>query len=250
MKLALLGYGRMGRAVELAAKESGHEIGAILDLPENDGGAAITAEALDGTDAAIDFSEPGAVLANIEATARLGVPLVVGTTGWHDHFDDVRLLVEERGATLVYGANFSVGANLFFLLAERAAELFDRFDDYDPYILDRHHRHKLDAPSGTALRLAEGVLGAMGRKQRIETGNPEGAIAPEALHVASLRAGSIPGEHRVGFDGPSDSVQLVHNARGREGFARGAVIAAEWVVGKTGLYEFSQVMEDLLRGSA
>ena len=248
MKLALLGYGSMGHAVERAATATGHEIGVTLDLPENLNGAAITADVLDGIDAAIEFSQPDAVFANIDATSKLGVPVVVGTTGWQDRIDEARSLIEERGAGLVHGVNFSVGANLFLRLAEKAAELFDPFDDYDPYVLEHHHRHKVDAPSGTALRVAEGVLRRTSRKQRLEAGNPDGAIAPEALHVVSVRAGEAPGEHRVGFDGPADSVQLVHTARGRDGFARGALLAAEWIVGRSGFYEFSEVLEDFVRG--
>jgi 4-hydroxy-tetrahydrodipicolinate reductase len=245
VRLALLGYGRMGHEVERVAQARGHEVAVRLEIDDNERGAGITAEGFAGIDAAIDFSQPAAVLENVDRATQIGIPLVVGTTGWYEHIDDVRRMVEQRGAAVVYGANFSVGANLFFRLAEHAARLFDAFDEYDPYVLEHHHRDKIDAPSGTALRLGELVVNSSRRKTKLQTGNPAGAIDRDALHVASLRAGGAFGEHRVGFDGHADAVQLVHSARGREGFARGALLATEWIRDKVGFFEFGAVLEEI-----
>lgn len=220
-----------------------------LDIDDNERGAGITAESFAGVDAAIDFSQPLAVLDNVDRATQIGVPLVIGTTGWDEHLDDVRRMVEKRDAAVVYGTNFSVGANLFFRLAEHAAQLFDAFDEYDPYVLEHHHRDKIDAPSGSALRLAELIVNVSRRKNKLQIGNPAGAIDPDALHVASLRAGGAFGEHRVGFDSNTDTVQLVHSARGREGFAQGALLAAEWIRNKVGFFEFSAVLDEI-SGSA
>lgn len=250
MRLALLGRGRMGREVAAAAEQRGHEIVVRLDGDSNAGGAGITTASFSGVDAAVDFSRPTAVPDNVDAATGLGVPLVIGTTGWADRLEAMRSLVIERHGAAVYGANFSIGANLFIRLAEHAARLFDPFDDYDPYVFEHHHRDKADAPSGTALRVAELVSAASSRKSTLQTGNPAGAIDRRSLHVSSLRAGSAFGEHRVGFDGSADALQLIHTARGRRGFANGALLAAQWIVGKRGFFEFSEVLDDMAGGAA
>ena len=148
---------------------------------------------------------------------------------------------------LVYGWNFSVGANLLLALVALAARSLDRFEEYDPYILEHHHRGKIDAPGGTARRLARAIIEATRRKTESQVERPEGSIRPEQLHVVSLRAGAAFGQHRVGFDSEADCLEIVHTARGRQGFARGAVLAAEWVQGKTGFIEFSKVLEEEMR---
>ncbi|MGD8329747.1 MAG: 4-hydroxy-tetrahydrodipicolinate reductase [Acidobacteriota bacterium] len=249
MKLALLGYGRMGHEVEVAARARDHEVAVALDVDNNAGGAGIVEETFRGVDAAIDFSHADAVYDNLDGATRLGVPLVIGTTGWNDRIDELRALAEERDGAVVYAANFSVGANLFFRLVDHAVRLFEPFEDYDPYVFEHHHRDKVDAPSGTALRLARLVTAASSRKQSVQAGNPEGAIARDALHVASLRAGAAFGEHVVGFDGSADTIKLEHVARGRQGFARGAVLAAEWIVGRRGFFAFDAVLDDIGAGA-
>lgn len=226
----------MGAEVERWAPEAGHEIAARLGRGSN------LEEALGGADVAIDFSAAEAVSTHVRAAVEAEVPIVVGTTGWYAELDAVRRLVEEGEGALVYGANFSIGANLFLHLAETAARLLDPFPDYDPFVVERHHRGKKDAPSGTAHVLAERLIGRLKRKSRIQAGNPEGAIAPEALHVVSVRAGEAFGHHEVSFDGASDTVTIAHTARSREGFARGAVYAAEWIRGKKGFFEFSSTL--------
>jgi len=249
VKLALLGYGRMGHEVERLAVAQGHEVGVRLDIDDNTAGAGITTAAFASIDAAIDFSVPTAVFDNIDRATDVGIPLVVGTTGWDARIDEVRRLVDERDAAVVYGANLSIGANLFFRTVEHAARLFDAIGehaDYDPYVLEHHHRNKADTPSGTALHLAGLVTEASDAKKTVQTGNPEGSIDTEALHIASLRAGTAFGEHTVGFDGAADAVKLTHTARSREGFAAGALLAARWIIGRKGCFEFGSVLDEIL----
>lgn len=250
MKLALLGYGRMGREVEAAALRRGHEIAVKLDIDDNVGGAGMVAETFAGVDAAVDFTHADAVLENVAGATLLGVPLVIGTTGWDDRLEEVRALVQSNGGAVVYGSNLSVGANLFFRVVAHAARLFDPFDEYDPWVFEHHHRLKVDAPSGTALRLARLITDASSRKDTLQAGNPAGAISQTALHVASLRAGTAFGEHRVGFDGAADLIELTHTARGRQGFADGAVLAAEWIVGRQGMFAFDDVLDDIVGGAS
>src|SRR5688500_11411907 len=232
MRLALLGHGAMGQLVERLAREAGHEVATVLGSREAAFGAEELAEILAGHDAAVDFTVAEAVPRHAEACALARVPLVEGTTGWHEQLEEVRQRVEREGGALVYGANFSVGVNLFYRVVARAAELFCRAD-YAPFVEEAHHSRKRDAPSGTALRLRDYVAEACG------------AEPP----VASTRAGHIPGTHRVGFDSAADTVTLTHTARSREGFASGALVAARWIQGKTGVYEFSETLEEILGGA-
>ena len=228
MRIALLGHGAMGRLVEERARGEGHEI--ALVLTSRDAGREELAGELRGLDAAIDFSVAGAVAENANICARAGVPLVIGTTGWREDEEKVRRLFEEHGGALVYGANFSIGVNLFYRVVERAAELFKGFDAYSPFVEEAHHSRKRDAPSGTALKLRDKLAA-----------HYEGEIP-----VASTRAGYIPGTHRVGFDSAADQVLLTHTARSREGFAAGALAAARWIQGRRGVYEFTQMIDEML----
>ncbi len=234
MKLALFGHGAMGRLVEARARGEGHEIAAVITSNDAARGVEALAELLRGLDAAIDFSVAGAVVENVRAGMLAGVPVVVGTTGWREQEQAVRKLVADQNGALVYGANFSIGVNLFYQIAARAAELFAEFDAYAPFIEEAHHARKRDAPSGTALKLRD-LLAA----------EYEGDIP-----VASTRAGFIPGTHRVGFDSVADQVLLTHTARSREGFAAGALVAAGWIQGRRGSYEFGQVIAEMLKERA
>jgi 4-hydroxy-tetrahydrodipicolinate reductase len=242
VKLALLGYGRMGVEVEKLALAQGYEIVLKLEVDSNRSGAGITRQSLDGADVVVDFTWQDAVVENIRRVAALGVPMVEGTTGWYGDMDEVKSIVESSGTGLVYAANFSIGANLLIKLAGEAAKLFNRFEEYDPYVYEHHHRGKVDAPSGTALRLGESILAAMERKKRMQIGNPETRISTSDLHVASLRAGTAFGQHRVGFDSAADSLELTLTARSREGLARGALFAAEWIKDRRGFFEFSECL--------
>jgi len=231
MKIALIGHGTMGRLVEAEAKAGGHDVGTLITSRQKDLAPAELAEKLTGHDVAIDFSVGDAVLRNIEACARAHVPLVEGATGWKAHEQTARQIVDEHGAALVYGANFSIGVNLFYRIVERAAALFSSVDGYAPFIEEAHHMRKRDAPSGTALQLRELMMKHLGAE----------------IPTASTRAGYIPGTHRVGFDSEADQILLVHEARSRRGFAAGALFAAHWIIGRTGVFEFADVVEEVVR---
>jgi len=185
---------------------------------------------LRGHDAAIDFSVGAAVLRNAEACARAGVPLVEGTTGWKEHEAEVRRLFAEHDGALVYGANFSIGVNVFYRIISQASKLMAGLDQYETFIEEAHHSRKRDAPSGTALKLRDLMA------EHIKTD----------ISISSTRAGHIPGTHRVGFDSAADQITLTHMARSREGFAAGALLAARWIPGRKGIYEFSAVIDELI----
>ena len=231
MKLALIGHGAMGQLVERLALAEGHEVATVLARRESSFRTEELAEILGGHDAAVDFTVAEAVPRHAEACALARVPLVEGTTGWHASLEEVRGTIERADGALIYGANFSVGVNLFYRIVARAAELFRGFDDYAPFIEEAHHSRKRDAPSGTALRLRDILSGKFDAE----------------IPVASTRAGHIPGTHRVGFDSAADTVTLTHAARSREGFAAGALVAARWIQGKTGVFEFSETLDEILK---
>ena len=233
MKRALIGHGAMGKLVEALASAEGMEIGRVLTSRDSQRGAESLAAALSGHDAAIDFSVAEAVPTNVEASVRARVPLVEGTTGWNSQADAVRRIVEQNWGALVYGANFSIGVNLFYRVLEHAARLFGAVGGYEPFIEEAHHSRKRDAPSGTALKLRDIVAAHTSRERDIS--------------VASTRAGHIAGTHRVGFDSQADQVLLVHTARSREGFAAGALLAARWIQGKQGVYEFTDAIDEILK---
>ncbi|UCC72616.1 MAG: 4-hydroxy-tetrahydrodipicolinate reductase [Gemmatimonadota bacterium] len=244
MRIALVGYGRMGRAVEQVATERGHEVVARIDLEDNPDGRGITSEGLNGAAVAVEFSVPEAAPRNLAALAACGVDAVAGTTGWYDQLDEVRAAVEAAGTGLVYAPNFSLGMQLFFRVARQAGHLCDRLDDYDAFILEAHHRHKQDHPSGTARKLAEILLAELSRKTRWELGPGEGPADPSVLQVTAVRAGEIPGTHTLGLEGPDDRIEIRHEAKGRTGFARGAVAAAEWIQGRSGVFTLDDMLAE------
>jgi 4-hydroxy-tetrahydrodipicolinate reductase len=230
MKLALIGHGAMGQLVENLACTGGDEIGATLTSKDSARSIDEMAALLRGHDVAIDFSVGSAVVTHVEACMRGGVPLVQGTTGWKDHESDARRIVGEHGGGMVYGANFSIGVNVFYRIVEQAAKLFAGLNQYEAFIEEQHHSRKRDAPSGTALKL---------NSLMVEHGKTP-------ISIASTRAGHIPGTHRVGFDSAADQITLTHMARSREGFAAGALLAARWIVGRQGVFEFSEVIDEIL----
>lgn len=237
MKLALIGFGAMGKLVAELARAGGDEawetweIGLTITSADAAKDAAQLATALAGHDVAIDFSVAPAVLRNVEACARAGVPLVEGATGWQDNEVEVRRLVAEHAGALVFGANFSIGVNVFYRMVDHAARLMAGLDQYEAFIQEEHHSRKRDAPSGTALKLRERMAQHIRRE----------------IPIASTRAGHMPGTHRVGFDSAADQITLTHTARSREGFAAGALLAAGWIVGRKGVYEFGEVINEILK---
>jgi 4-hydroxy-tetrahydrodipicolinate reductase len=228
LNLALLGYGKMGKTLAQLAPQRGFEVRLVMDVDVNAQGHGITPENFQGIDVCIEFTTPDAVVENIRRVAALAVNLVVGTTGWHDRLEEVRKIIESAGVGMVYGANFSIGVNLFYRLARAAAEIFSGFPMYDPYLIETHHKFKKDAPSGTALEI----------KRQIQS-----QFSSREIPVTSVRAGYFPGAHELGFDSEADTIVLRHTARGRQGFAEGALHAARWVVGKKGLFSFADVLE-------
>lgn len=225
MKLALIGYGKMGRMVEQKAQREGVEVVAVVDPVSGSRGS------LGDADVCIDFTEPGAVIENIKTAAAARVAMVVGTTGWYGQLEEARALVEASGIGFVYGSNFSVGVNLMFKITQYAAELFSRFPSHDPFIEEAHHKAKKDAPSGTAVFLKRIVESQYDRE----------------TPTSSTRAGYIPGSHVVGFDSEADTLTIAHTARSRAGFVEGALLAAKWIAGRTGFYEFSEIIEEQLK---
>ncbi len=230
MRLALFGNGGMGRVVAGRAREEGCEVGVVVTSRDAGRGTDELVALVHGHDAAIDFSVADGVLAHVAACAKAGVPLVEGTTGWQAQESQARRLVEEAGGALVYGANFSIGVNLFSRLVARAGELFHGLGAYGAFIEEAHHARKRDAPSGTALKLRELLSRELGHE----------------VPVASTRAGHIPGTHRVGFDSAADQITLTHTARSRDGFAAGALLAARWIAGRRGVYAFADVLDQIL----
>lgn len=224
MRVAIVGYGRMGREVEAVLRERGHE--AVL---------VRRGEAFPAAPVGLDFSSADAVVPNVEAALRAGARYVVGTTGWGPHLDAVRRLVEVHAGGLIHAANFSLGVNLFYRMVRHAAAQLAPFPQYEPWVLERHHSRKADAPSGTAKVLA-GLVGAA-----LADGRTPG--------VSSVRAGGIVGDHAVGFDSGADEIVIEHRARTRRGFALGAVLAAEWIATRSGLHAFEDALDDLLKGA-
>ncbi len=242
MKIGLLGYGRMGREVEAVALERGHTIAARYtshhQVPDD---ISLSGE-LAGVDCLVDFSVPASAPRHIRLFGSLPVPLVVGTTGWHDQIPALTELVRHHDGALFYASNFSIGAQIFLSAVTAAATLIDRFPEYDIAIHETHHRLKKDAPSGTALTIARGILDSVKRKTSILTSLDGHQAEPHELVISSARVGSVTGTHSILFDSSVDSIQIVHTAHNRRGFALGAVVAAEWLVGRKGVF----TMEDLL----
>jgi 4-hydroxy-tetrahydrodipicolinate reductase len=222
MKIAIVGYGKMGRLIDRLATERGITVALKLDEFNNANYEGITAEKFNGIDAAIDFSIPSTVVRNIEKIAALGVNIVVGTTGWHEQMPYVKEVVAKHGIGLVWSPNYSVGVSAFFQIVSAAAKLLANEPEYQAWAWEIHHSAKKDAPSGTLLKLVDEMRAA---------GYSAG------VDIASSRAGAIPGTHEIGFDSSADTITLRHTARNREGFALGAIKAAEWIVGKKGFYE-------------
>lgn len=243
MRFLILGYGKMGELVAKVATARGHEY-LVID-PKNPKAVSkvLNETSRKNADVAIDFSTPEAAVKNIETAATLKLPIVVGTTGWSQSFAKIEKTVKSKGSALLYGANFSIGMNLTFQLAEIAAKKFSRFPEYDVGGFEIHHRQKHDIPSGTALRLSELVLKSSKTKRKAQTQLRE-KLGENESHFSGLRVGYDPGMHMLVFDSPVDSVELIHRTRSREEFAMGAVRAAEWLKGKKGVFRFEEHFEE------
>lgn len=242
MKIALIGYGKMNKLVEQIALQNSHQIVAIID-PEK-GILHITKKDLNEADICIDFSTPSCFIENLTALAALNQTIVVGTTGWYNEIDRVKELVERYKIGFLYAPNFSLGVNIFYKIVKEAARMINFFDDYDPSGFEIHHNQKKDSPSGTAKALSEILVNEIDRKKEIFYDKIDRQVLPEELHFASIRGGSNPGQHTIIFDSHADTITLTHQARSREGFAKGAIRAAEWLYGKKGFYTIQDLIEE------
>jgi 4-hydroxy-tetrahydrodipicolinate reductase len=240
MKIALIGYGKMGRMVEHAAIQKEHEVVARIGPKQQD--TQINAKTVGNAEICIDFSHPAVVVDNIKQAALLGKSLVVGTTGWEDQLSIVQEIVSKHKIALIYSPNFSLGVALFLKIVKEAAELINPYDQYDVGGYEIHHRRKEDSPSGTAKATLDLLLKTIKRKKTGVINRPEKPLASDEIHFSSLRCGEIPGTHCVLFDSAFDTIEIKHTARSREGFAYGAIAAAEWLQGKTGFF----TLEDML----
>ncbi|MFT4223723.1 4-hydroxy-tetrahydrodipicolinate reductase [Dysgonomonas sp.] len=237
MNIALIGYGKMGHEIEKIARERGHNIVAIIDVSNTD---EFDSPAFKSADVAIEFSIPASALNNYKRCFAANVPVVAGTTGWLEHMDQVKKACEEENQTFFYASNYSLGVNIFFVLNKYLARIMNNYPDYDVKMEEIHHIHKLDAPSGTAITLAEGVIENIDRKDRwnLET---EEKVTDLAIHC--IREGEVPGIHEIIYESDADVISIKHDAKSRKGFALGAVVAAEFVKGKKGFLG----MNDLLK---
>ncbi|WP_353124250.1 4-hydroxy-tetrahydrodipicolinate reductase [Parapedobacter pyrenivorans] len=242
MKIALLGYGKMGRLIERFAQQRGHQIQLVIDENNRED---ISAADLAGANVAIDFSRPEAAVANIDLCFEANIPLVVGTTGWYDQLDDVKKRCLDGNKTLLYGSNFSIGVNVFFHINKLLAAAMNPYKQYDVQVEEIHHTQKLDAPSGTAITIAEGIIGHTDSKTEWINnliGEGDEAIAKtNQLLIESHRIDEVPGTHTVLYSSEVDQIEFKHTAHSRAGFALGAVVAAEWLEGKTGFYQVTEM---------
>jgi 4-hydroxy-tetrahydrodipicolinate reductase len=247
VKIALIGYGKMGQLVQRFAVAKGHTISAVVD--PNVGGDClqeITAEALSGAEVCIDFSHPQSAVANIRQIAALGKNMVIGTTGWYNRMDEVKRIVEQYRVGLIWSGNFSLGVNALFRITGFAARIFNHLPDYDVLGHEFHHKGKADSPSGTAVMLGKILTDNLDRKKHLVMDKLDRKIEPDEIQFSSTRGGSIPGTHLVMFDSPVDTIEIKHTARGREGFAAGAILAAEFIQGKTGFYSIDDLMDTVI----
>lgn len=243
MKIALIGYGGMGKAVERAAVERGHTIISIVDAAT---GKPLSEAAFKGADVAIDFSNKEAVMDVARTCIAAGVPLVEGTTGWYDHVDEMRTMVEKSPSIgYLWSSNFSIGVQLYFKIVTAAAKLMNHAEEYDVWGHEIHHTGKADSPSGTAKSLEKILLDAMSRKTSVVEDKLDRKREDSEIHFSSVRGGPVNFGHTIGFDSAADRILITHEARNRDGYALGAVKAAEWLAGKKGFYGMDDFMRDM-----
>lgn len=247
LHLAIVGWGRMGRALAAAAEARGHRVALRVDpdAPGTDAPGVDRAD-LAGIDVALEFTRAEAAPHNVSRLLEAGRPVVSGTTGWNDGLEAARQLARERDVGFLWAPNYSLGVQALFRVADRAASLFGAIGGFAPYLVEEHHQMKRDAPSGTALRLAQALVERTPGKRRWDVAPTAGPVPPEVVPVAWVRAGEIPGTHRLGWDGPGETVEIVHRARDRAVFAHGAVRAAEWLVTQSGPRTLDEMIDELL----
>lgn len=246
MKIGVLGYGQMGRIIKAISLKRGHSVVSV-DPGITEADLHDLSDLLhEGVDICIDFSTPKSAVPNIVKVISAGVGIVVGTTGWYEKLPEILPLVQEKKTALIYSPNFSVGVNLFGAIVQHAAKIIDRFDSYDVSAIELHHKYKIDSPSGTAKAIGEIILENMTRKKRLTFDRVDRRIDPDELHIASVRGGEFPGTHEILLDSAADTISLKHTARNREGFALGAILAAEWLKDKKGVFDRSDFIKKVL----
>ncbi len=245
MNIALIGYGNMGHALAKAVSDRGHVICAIVDRSAPEATAkSVSAEVLSGADVAIDFSSADEVLDSTRACVKAGIPLVMGTTGWFERLDEVESLVGDKIGFL-WSPNFSIGVHMYLKIIAEAAKLVDRAEEYDIWGHEIHHTGKTDSPSGTAKSLEKILLDAIGRKKSVVEEKLDRKREDSEIHFSSVRGGPVNFGHTIGFDSAADRILITHEARNRDGYALGAVKAAEWLRGKSGFFSMEDYMRDL-----
>jgi 4-hydroxy-tetrahydrodipicolinate reductase len=237
MKIALIGYGKMGKEIENIALKRNHKISFKIDNEKN---WKLSKEKLKNTDVAIDFSTPQSVISNIKKCFNANIPVVVGTTGWYEHLEEIKRLCNKTKQTLFFSSNFSIGMNIFFELNKKLASVMSNYNDYDVTIEEIHHIQKLDAPSGTAIILANEIIRNINTKEKWVNNK---AQSENELEISSIRENKVTGTHKVKYDSDVDSIEIIHTAKSRKGFALGAVLAAEFINRKKGFFE----MKDMLK---
>ena len=242
MKLAIIGYGRMGHMIEDIAKKRGHKIVCVIDVDNPDD---FNSEAYRGADVAIEFTTPGTAVDNILKSFAAEVPVVCGTTGWLTALPELKDLCDKGKGTLLYASNFSIGVNVFMAVNRYLARIMDEFPQYAPSMTEIHHIHKLDHPSGTAITLAEDIVERVTRLDCWDEPEDGKELKKNALPIEHKREGEVPGTHIINWDSPADTITITHRAKSREGFALGAVMAAEWLKGKKGYHTISDMLSDV-----
>lgn len=237
MKIALIGYGKMGKSIERIATERGHEVVLIIDY---DNLKDLTIDNLKKAQVVIEFTRPEAALNNLKLCIDAGVPVVSGTTGWVDKFKEIEVYCQKQDGTVMYSSNYSLGVNIFFKLNKLLAEMMDKFPQYNTSIEEIHHTQKLDAPSGTAITLAEGIIST---SSRLSSWVKEKAENENELPIYSIREDSVPGTHTIKYQTEIDTIEIKHTAHSREGFALGAVTAAEWIIGRKGVFSMQEMLQ-------
>jgi 4-hydroxy-tetrahydrodipicolinate reductase len=247
MKIAIVGYGKMGQMIERAAKARGIAVVATID-PSNKNAmfSELNAESVTDADVCIDFSHPSVVMNNIGVYCTLGKNAVIGTTGWYEHMDKVRALVKKSGIGLIWSGNFSIGVNMYFRILERAAQIANSVEEYDVFGVEYHHSEKADSPSGTMKMIGDMLVKNIDRKKSAVYDRSEKKIKADEIHLASVRGGSIPGIHEIVFDSDADTITIRHSAKNREGFAKGAVMAAEFISRKKGFFGIDDLMDKVI----
>ena len=237
MKIALVGYGKMGKTIEKIALDRGHEIVSIIDINnQND----FTSDVFKSAEVAIEFSAPTAAFDNYMKCFAANVPVVAGTTGWIDRIEEIKTICKEEGKTFFYASNYSIGVNIFFAVNKYLARIMNQFPNYDVRMSETHHIHKLDSPSGTAITLAEDIISQIDRKKKwaLEKDAQTGDLA-----IEDIREGEVPGIHEIFYESDVDYIQIKHSAKSREGFALGAVVAAEFTAGKKGFLSMNDLLD-------